>query len=59
MKRLYYSVEAHMDIDSKIYKDIDNLENMTEDEIISIIVDELIDSGRLNIKWEVRNEKET
>lgn len=58
MKRLYYSVEAHMDIDSKIYKDIDNLENMTEDEIISIIVDELIDSGRLNIKWEVRNEKE-
>lgn len=58
MKRLYYSVEAHMDIDSKIYKDIDNLENMTEDEIISIIVDELIDSGRLNIKWKVRNEKE-
>ena len=58
MNRLYYSVEAHMDIDSKIYKDIDNLENMTEDEIISIIVDELIDSGRLNIKWKVRNEKE-
>ena len=58
MKRLYYSVEAHMDIDSKIYKDIDNLENMTEDEIISIIVDELIDSGHLNIKWKVRNEKE-